>query len=75
MTYGTAAGVAALAPRYANAAGRFDENTTPKLAHVTDWLTQVSAMLDVALSGYGVGTPVTVAAIVCRCSPATPTRK
>ena len=58
MSYGTAAGVAALAPRYANAAGRFDENTTPKLAHVTDWLTQVSAMLDVALSGYGVGTPV-----------------
>jgi hypothetical protein len=38
MSYGTAAGVAALAPRYANAAGRFDENTTPKLAHVTDWL-------------------------------------
>jgi hypothetical protein len=64
MSYGTAAGVAALAPRYANAAGRFDENTTPKLAHVTDWLTQVSAMLDVALSGYGVETPVTVAAIL-----------
>ena len=59
MTYGTAAGVAALAPRYANAAGRFDENTTPKLAHVTDWLTQVSSMLDVALSGYGVTIPVT----------------
>jgi hypothetical protein len=64
MSYGTAAGVAALAPRYANAAGRFDENTTPKLAHVTDWLTQVSAMLDVSLSGYGVETPVTVAAIL-----------
>ena len=64
MSYGTAAGVAALAPRYANAAGRFDENTTPKLTHVTDWLEQVSAMLDVALSGYGVETPVTVAAIL-----------
>jgi hypothetical protein len=64
MSYGTAAGVAALAPRYANAAGRFDENTTPKLTHVTDWLTQVSAMLDVSLSGYGVETPVTVAAIL-----------
>jgi hypothetical protein len=38
MSYGTAAGVAALAPRYANAAGRFDETTAPKLAHVTDWL-------------------------------------
>ena len=62
MSYGTAAGVAALAPRYANAAGRFDENTTSKLAHVTDWLTQVSAMLDVALSGYGVETPVVTAA-------------
>jgi hypothetical protein len=64
MSYGTAAGVAALAPRYANAAGRFDENTTPKLTHVTDWLTQVSAMLDVSLSGYGVGTPVVTATVL-----------
>jgi hypothetical protein len=56
--------VAALAPRYANAAGLFDGNTTPKLSHVTDWLTQVSAMLDVALSGYGVATPVVTAAVL-----------
>ena len=58
MSYGTPAGVAALAPRYTNAGGQFDDERTPKLAHVIDWLTQVSAMLDVALSGYGVATPV-----------------
>ena len=64
MAYGTAAGVAALAPRYANAAGVFDDKTTPAAAHVADWLAQVSAMLDVALSGYGVGTPVVTAAVL-----------
>ena len=47
MTYGTAAGVAALAPRYANAAGRFDETTAPKLAHVTDWLEQVLSLIHI----------------------------
>lgn len=64
MTYGSAAGVAALAPRYANAAGRFDDNTTPRLAHVAEWLAQVSAMLDVALAGYGVTTPVAAVAVL-----------
>ena len=58
MAYGTPAGVAALAPRYTNAGGQFDDERTPKLSHVIDWLAQVSAMLDVALSGYGVATPV-----------------
>ena len=61
MTYGTAVGVAAFTPRYANAAGRFDATTTPRLAQVTEWLTQVSAMLNVALAGYNVTTPVTEA--------------
>ena len=62
--YGTAAGVAALAPRYANAAGVFDDNgdKVPKLAQVLEWLRQVSAMLDVALAGHGITTPVTSAA-------------
>ncbi len=64
MTYGSAAGVAALAPRYANAAGVFDDNgdKVPKLAQVLEWLRQVSAMLDVALAGHGITTPVTSAA-------------
>lgn len=64
MTYGSAAGVAVLVPRFANAARRFDEETTPRLAHVTEWLAQVSAMLDVALAGYGVTTPVAAAAVL-----------
>ena len=63
MAYGTAAGVAALSPRYANSAGAFDTSTTPPLAHVTDWVAQISAMLNVAMSGYGVTTPVTDADI------------
>ena len=58
MAYGTAADVAALAPRYANAARRFDEATTPTGADVTAWLAQVSAMLNVALAGFGMTTPV-----------------
>jgi len=64
MSYGTAAGVAALVPRFLSAAGVFDTTTTPAAADVTTWLGQVSAMLDVALSGYGVPTPVTDATVV-----------
>lgn len=64
MTYGSALGVAALTPRYANAAGRFDDDKTPKLEQVTEWLEQVSAMLDVALAGHGITTPVTDAAAI-----------
>ena len=63
MSYGTAAGVAAFTPRYANAANCFDGDTTPTLTSVTSWLAQVSAMLDVALAGYGATTPVTAAAV------------
>jgi len=57
--YGSAAGVAALAPRFANRAGRFDETTAPTAVQVTEWLAQVSAMFDVALAGQSVATPVT----------------
>ena len=64
MSYGTTIGVAALAPRYANAAGRFDANTTPTLSQLMEWLAQVSAMLDVALAGYGVATPVVMSAVL-----------
>lgn len=60
MAYGSAAGVAALSPRYATESGGvFGTTSTPKLAHVTDWIAQISAMLNVAMSGYGVTTPVT----------------
>ena len=64
MSYGTTIGVAALAPRYANAACRFDANTTPTLSQLMEWLAQVSAMLDVALAGYGVATPVVMSAVL-----------
>ena len=63
MSYGTPAGVAAFTPRYANAANRFDGDTTPTLTSVTSWLAQVSAMLDVALAGYGATTPVIAPAV------------
>lgn len=58
MAYGSPAGVAALTPRFANAAGVFDHTTTPAAATVTAWLAQISALLDVALAGYGVSVPV-----------------
>lgn len=61
--YGSAAGVAALAPRYVNRAGRFDETTAPTAVQVTEWLGQVSAMFDVALAGQSVATPVTDATV------------
>ena len=63
MAYGTPGGVAALVPRYANAAGVFDSETTPAAADVATWLAQISAMLDVALSGHGVDVPVTEATV------------
>ena len=63
MSYGTPGGVAALVPRYANAAGVFDSDTTPAAADVVTWLAQISAMLDVALSGHGVDVPVTEATV------------
>ena len=63
MAYGSVAGVAALVPRFANAAGVFDSATTPAAADVTAWLAQISAMLDVALAGHTLPTPVTDAAV------------
>lgn len=63
MSYGTIGGVAALVPRFTNAAGVFDTSTTPAAADVTAWLGQISAMLDVALSSYGVEVPIANATI------------
>lgn len=59
MSYGSPGGVAALVPQFANKSGRFDNTTRPTVDDVTAWLAQVSAMLDVALAGYAIGTPVT----------------
>ena len=64
MTYGSAAGVAAYVPQYANASGRFDDNTVPRLAQVDEWRAQISAMLDVAMATAGLPAPSTVAAVV-----------
>lgn len=58
MAYGSGPAVAALVPRFANAAGLFDHTTTPRMTDVTLWLAQISALLDVALSSYGVAVPV-----------------
>jgi len=57
MAYGSAAGVAAYVPRYANAGGRFDNTTTPTLAQVDDWRGQISAGLDVAMAAAGLPSP------------------
>lgn len=59
MSYGSPGGVAALVPQFANQSGRFDNTTTPTLDDVTAWLSQISSMLDVALSGYALSVPVT----------------
>lgn len=48
MTYGTASGVAAYTPRYTNASGVFDGDTRPTAAQVSDWLDQVTAIIDYA---------------------------
>lgn len=58
MAYGTAAGVAALAPRYANN-GTFNSTTRPTAAHVTAWLSQVNSLLDTALAEFGFTVPIT----------------
>jgi hypothetical protein len=63
MSYGSPGGVAALVRKFANESGRFDNTTRPMLDDVTAWLAQISSMLDVALSGYALATPVTNEAI------------
>ena len=57
MSYGSAAGVAALTPRYL-VNGVYHTTTTPTLATVTAWLAEVSALFDVALNHQRFVTPV-----------------
>lgn len=58
MSYGTSAGVAQLTPRYL-AEGVYSTTTTPTLATVEAWLSEVSAMMDAALGDKRFETPVT----------------
>ena len=64
MSYGSALGVAAFVPRYTNAAGYFDGATTPTLSQVDEWRANLSAALDVAMSGAGLPSPASVTAVV-----------
>lgn len=64
MTYGSADGVAAFVPRYANKSGRFDNVTVPTLDQVDEWREQVSALLDVALATNGLPAPAADTAVV-----------
>lgn len=57
--YGSLADIAAIVPRYADAAGEFTAATRPTETQVTTHLTQVSAMLDGVLANEGFSTPVT----------------
>lgn len=60
MSYGSAAGVAALSALYADATtGTFTTTTTPTLAQVNTWITEVSQVVDSALADEGFETPIT----------------
>lgn len=58
MAYGSAAGVAALSSMWTGG-GEFKTTTKPTLAQVTEWLTQVSSLIDTAIADEGFTTPVT----------------
>jgi len=58
MSYGTADGVGALSNLYSDN-GSFTASTRPTLTQVNSWLSDVSQLLDTALSDEGFSTPVT----------------
>jgi hypothetical protein len=62
--YGDDEGVAAFTPRFANESGRFDNVTVPTLSQVLEWMTQISAMLDISLATAGLPAPSTSATVV-----------
>jgi len=64
MSYGTAAGVGALVPRYANSSVTFDGTTRPTLTTVTALLASINSRLDIMLSSAGFTVPITDADIV-----------
>ena len=60
-SYGSVAGVAALAYRWTNEQETFDTTTEPTLAQIEAWINQVSAMLNVALAQCRYSTlPITI---------------
>ena len=58
MSYGSAAGVAALSPMWTDS-GSFTASTNPTLTQVNTWIGEVSKMLDSVLADEGFTTPVT----------------
>ncbi len=62
-SYGTAAMVAALAPRYANS-GSFDTTTRPTLTQVEVWIDQMSAFVNTLLAEAGFTIPITQVDVV-----------
>lgn len=69
MSYGTAAGVGGLSPTFSDNGEFFDDGISstaskPSLSQVVEWLTQVSALMDTAMSDEGFTVPVTLAAVL-----------
>lgn len=60
-SYGTAAGIGGLTPRYANTGGTFDTSTRPTLAQVEASIDQVSGIVNSYLAQAGFTVPVTQA--------------
>src|SRR3990172_2966862 len=58
-SYGSAIGVAAYVPRYANKSGSFDDTTRPSLKQLVAWIDQVSAILNAMLASEGFTIPLT----------------
>lgn len=64
MSYGSAAGVAALSALYADGTtGLFTTGTRPTLAQVNVWLDEVSKLVDTALADQGFTVPVTLTTV------------
>lgn len=68
MTYGDVSDVAALTKRYTTN-GSYTDSTNPTTAQVTAWLTQISAIMDLALAENGFATPVTETNVVNALKP------
>lgn len=64
MSYGSAEGVAAFVPRFANKSGRFDNVTVPTADQVDEWRGQISAMLDVAMATQKLPAPASSATVI-----------
>ena len=61
--YGTAAGVALIARKYANSSQAFDGSTVPTLTQVNTWLDEVCAELNASLADARFTIPITATAV------------